>query len=216
VRIRAESGAIDTRNGRDRDGARSRNRAVGLRKCGYGRGQIVPRRADWRDIGNGCAGDIAQCPGARRRGNRPAHPRLRRNRIARSPSVPASGRLGRLPVLGMIETMLAGTVTVAEPTVLLEMDVAVMVTVISLGGGFGGALYVTDVPVAALSVPAPDAGEIAQVTLVCRGSYCTVAISPCVLPAGTERRVGTTDTTLRGHRDGRPRPTSHCRRPQLR
>jgi len=98
----------------------------------------------------------------------------------------------------MIETMLAGTVTVAEPTVLLEMDVAVMVTVISLGGGFGGALYVTDVPVAALSVPAPDAGEIAQVTLVCRGSYCTVAISPCVLPAGTSAVLGTTDTTLAG------------------
>jgi hypothetical protein len=93
-------------------------------------------------------------------------------------------------------TILAGTVTVAEPTVLPEMDVAVMVTVTSLGGGFGGALYVTEVPVAALSVPAPEAGAIAQVTPLCEGSFCTVALSTWELPAGTVAELGVMDTVI--------------------
>jgi hypothetical protein len=49
-----------------------------------------------------------------------------------------------------------------------------------------------------LSVPAPEAGEIAQLTPVCPGSYCTVAVSTWVPPAGTVAVLGDTDTTLAG------------------
>jgi hypothetical protein len=57
---------------------------------------------------------------------------------------------------------------------------------------------VTELLVALLSVPAPEAGEIDQVTPVCAGSYCTVAVSTCVPPATTVAVLGDIDTTLAG------------------
>jgi hypothetical protein len=49
-----------------------------------------------------------------------------------------------------------------------------------------------------LSVPAPEAGEIAQVTPFCPGSYCTVAVNVWLLPAGTVAVPGETATTFAG------------------
>jgi hypothetical protein len=49
-----------------------------------------------------------------------------------------------------------------------------------------------------LSVPTPEAGEIVQLTPVCPGSYCTVAVSTCVPPAGTIAVPGDMDTMLAG------------------
>jgi hypothetical protein len=46
-----------------------------------------------------------------------------------------------------------------------------------------------------LSVPAPEAGEIDQVTPFCVGSYCTVAVNVWLLPAGTVAVPGETETT---------------------
>ena len=50
-----------------------------------------------------------------------------------------------------------------------------------------------------LNVPAPEAGEIDQVTPFCPGSYCTVAVNVWVVPAGTMAELGETDTTLAGN-----------------
>ena len=73
---------------------------------------------------------------------------------------------------GVIDMAIAGTWMEAEAdTAMLVTDVAVMVTLRSLEGIFAGALYVADVLVISLSVPAPDAGDIAQVTPICPGSY---------------------------------------------
>jgi hypothetical protein len=67
--------------------------------------------------------------------------------------------------LGAIVTTLAGTVRVAESDADgLVTEVAVMVTMRSLGGGLAGGLYATDVLVMLLSVPAPEAGEMLHVT----------------------------------------------------
>ena len=41
-----------------------------------------------------------------------------------------------------------------------------------------------------LSVPAPEAGEIVQVTPFCAGSYCTIAVNVWLLPAGTVAVLG--------------------------
>jgi hypothetical protein len=49
-----------------------------------------------------------------------------------------------------------------------------------------------------LSVPAPEAGEIDQLTPVCAGSYCTAAVSTCIVPAGTVAESNDMDTTLAG------------------
>jgi hypothetical protein len=49
-----------------------------------------------------------------------------------------------------------------------------------------------------LSVPAPDAGEIDQVTPACVGSYCTLAVSACVVPAGTNELLSETVTVFAG------------------
>jgi len=57
---------------------------------------------------------------------------------------------------------------------------------------------VTVLLVALLSVPAPEAGEIDQLTPVAPGSYCTDAVSTCELAAGTRATVGETDTILAG------------------
>jgi hypothetical protein len=45
-----------------------------------------------------------------------------------------------------------------------------------------------------LSVPAPESGEIDQVTPAFAGSFCTLAVNTCVLPARTVADWGDTDT----------------------
>jgi hypothetical protein len=50
-------------------------------------------------------------------------------------------------------------------------DVAVIVTVRFASGGSAGALYVTEVSVGSERVPAPDEGEIDQVTPRCEVSF---------------------------------------------
>jgi hypothetical protein len=50
-----------------------------------------------------------------------------------------------------------------------------------------------------LTVPAPEAGEIDQVTPFCPGSYCTVAVNVWLVPAGTVAELGETETTLAGN-----------------
>src|SRR5712691_10130746 len=71
----------------------------------------------------------------------------------------------------VIETAIAGTVTAAEvdPNG-SATEVAATVTVRSLAGGVAGALYVTEVLVGLVRVPAPEAGETVQVTPLCAGS----------------------------------------------
>jgi uncharacterized protein (UPF0261 family) len=72
---------------------------------------------------------------------------------------------------GVTATVMANTVTPALPDfVASDIDVAVMVASRSLAGGVGGAVYVTAVLVAPLSVPAPLVGEIAHVTPWSEGS----------------------------------------------
>ena len=79
---------------------------------------------------------------------------------------------GTVAVPGETETALAGTVRVALADIeVLETDVAVTVTTTSVGGGAAGALYVAEVLVMLLSVPAPEAGEIDQVTPAFAGSF---------------------------------------------
>ena len=71
----------------------------------------------------------------------------------------------------VIATTMAGTVTVAEVAANVSAtEVAVTVTIKSLAGGVDGALYVTEVVVELVRVPAPDAGERLQVTPLCAGS----------------------------------------------
>ncbi len=50
--------------------------------------------------------------------------------------------------------------------------------------------------VASLSVPAPDVGEMLQVTPLLLGSKLTVAVKDCVLPACTVARDGKTKTVI--------------------
>jgi hypothetical protein len=70
-----------------------------------------------------------------------------------------------------METAIAGTVIIAElaPNV-SATDVAERVTVRSLAGGVAGALYITELPVTLLKVPAPVAGERVQMTPWFEGS----------------------------------------------
>ena len=57
----------------------------------------------------------------------------------------------------------------------------------------------TEVLVASLSVPAPDAGESAHVTPLLLGSLLTVAVNASVLPASTiATPPGATDTVIAG------------------
>jgi hypothetical protein len=57
---------------------------------------------------------------------------------------------------------------------------------------------VTDVLEALLSVPAPEVGEMDQVTPLFAGSLCTVAVKVCVAPAPTVADVGSTVTDSAG------------------
>jgi len=67
--------------------------------------------------------------------------------------------------LGMTDTVLDGTVIVAAEDVDgLVTEVAVMVTMRSFDGELLGELYVTDVLLTLLSVPAPEAGDMLHVT----------------------------------------------------
>jgi len=52
--------------------------------------------------------------------------------------------------------------------------------------------------VALLKVPAPEAGEIDQVTPAAVGSFVTVAVSTAVVSAGTGLESAVTDTTIAG------------------
>ena len=52
--------------------------------------------------------------------------------------------------------------------------------------------------VALLKVPAPDDGEIDQVTPAAPGSLATVAVSTSVSPAATRLELPVTDTTIAG------------------
>ena len=49
-----------------------------------------------------------------------------------------------------------------------------------------------------LRLPAPEAGESVHVTPSCEGSFCTVAVSTWVAPAGTIAEVGMTETVIGG------------------
>ena len=50
--------------------------------------------------------------------------------------------------------------------------------------------------VAALSVPAPEAGEIVQVTPEFEASFCTVAVNFCTVLATTLALSGDMETTI--------------------
>jgi hypothetical protein len=54
------------------------------------------------------------------------------------------------------------------------------------------------VAVTLLRLPAPEAGESVQVTPICEESFCTVAVSTWVVPAGTIAEAGTTETVIGG------------------
>ena len=100
---------------------------------------------------------------------------------------------------GATETAIAGTVIAALPDLaVLAREVAVTVTPRLLRGAPGGALYVTEVVVALLRVPAPDVGDIAQATPAALGSYWVIAVSACEVPAGTVAVTGDTETTIAG------------------
>jgi hypothetical protein len=47
-----------------------------------------------------------------------------------------------------------------------------------------------------LSVPPPDAGAMVHVTPICVESFCTVAVSTWVVPAGTLAESGAMDTVI--------------------
>ena len=49
-------------------------------------------------------------------------------------------------------------------------------------------------PLTAVKVPVPEAGESVQVTPIWPGSFCNVAVSVCALPAGTVAKLGSMDT----------------------
>jgi hypothetical protein len=100
---------------------------------------------------------------------------------------------------GETPTLIAGTVRPSE----FDFDgsateVAVTVTFKSLVGGLAGALYVAELPVTLLSVPAPDAGEMVQVTPLSFGSLLTVAVKGSMPPAGTMAPTGETLTVIAG------------------
>jgi hypothetical protein len=68
---------------------------------------------------------------------------------------------GRMAEIGETETTMASTVIVTAPDcVASDIEVAVMVTDKFAAGGVDGAVYVTDVPVLLLRVPAPGVGEV--------------------------------------------------------
>jgi hypothetical protein len=105
----------------------------------------------------------------------------------------------RVAVDGSTLTVGAGSVMVAAALRVESVtEVAVMVTVTSLAGAVGGAVYVTEVLVALLRVPALEVGETDQVTPLCAGSLCTVAVKVCVPPASMVADEGSMNTESAG------------------
>jgi len=95
-----------------------------------------------------------------------------------------------VPVLWAIETVVPGTVRVAElDTAVLATEVAVMVTVKSPTGYAVGAVYVVEAPLGVVvgeSEPhGPGEQETLQVTPLCVGSLLTVALNGSFVPIGT-------------------------------
>src|SRR4029077_18716344 len=98
-------------------------------------------------------------------------------------------------LLGVMETATAATLTVDEPDFdVSSREVAVMVTLRSIPG-LAGALYVTDMLVTLLSVPAPD-GERVQVTPWLDGSLLVAAVTGTVPPACTVEVARLTETEI--------------------
>jgi hypothetical protein len=97
---------------------------------------------------------------------------------------------------------MAAKLIVAEPVCAAGLaEVAEIVTGTLLGGGVAGAVYVTEVLVGVLSVPAPVAGEIVQeagLTPLFAGSFVTVAVICEELPAPTAPTDATTETMMGG------------------
>jgi hypothetical protein len=87
---------------------------------------------------------------------------------------------------------------ISIPLACLESDTAVaqITTSISLAGGSAGALYVTEVLVALVRLPAPR--EMLQVTPLFAGSFCTVAVKSCLPAAGTVALFGVMTTEIAG------------------
>ena len=82
-----------------------------------------------------------------------------------------------------------------------QAEVAEIVTGTLLGGGVAGAVYVTEVLVGLLSIPAPVAGEIVQeagLTPLFAGSFVTVAVICEEVPAPTAPMDATTETMMGG------------------
>jgi hypothetical protein len=100
------------------------------------------------------------------------------------------------------ETAIAAKVIVIEPVCVAGLaEVAAIVTCTSLGGGVDGAVYVTEVPVGLLRVPAPVAGDIVQeagFTPLFAGSLLTIAVICDVLPACTAPTDAVTETMMGG------------------
>jgi len=100
--------------------------------------------------------------------------------------------------VGETDTVTGWTVTVADADFdISSTELAVMVTVRLLAGALAGALYVAEVPVILLRVPAPEAGERVQVTPLLSESLVTVAVNACVPAACTVAEVGETETVIR-------------------
>src|SRR5438132_1117521 len=96
-----------------------------------------------------------------------------------------------------METAMAGTVTMAELDANgSATEVAVTVTVKSLAGGVDGALYVTAVVVGLVRDPAPDAGDMAQVTPLLVGSLFTTAVIASEPVACTMAVVGDAEIVM--------------------
>jgi hypothetical protein len=95
---------------------------------------------------------------------------------------------------GVTDTTIAGTTMLAKlDFVGSAIEVAVTVTVRSLAGAVAGALNVTEVMVAFVSVPPPDT---VQVTPLYDGSFCASPVTFVLLPASTVPESGVTCTTI--------------------
>jgi hypothetical protein len=103
-------------------------------------------------------------------------------------------------VAGSTETTSVGTLMVAEADFdVSAMDVAVMVTVRWVAGGVTGGLYVTELGVISIRLPAPEAGEMVQVTPWPDGSLFALALNVTPMPpACTVTLVGSIETVIAG------------------
>jgi len=98
---------------------------------------------------------------------------------------------------GFTEITIARTTTLADADIVgVAAEVAVMVIAKSFDGGLAGALKVTEVLVASLSVPVLVTGEIVQLTPEFEASFCTAAVNGCAVLATTFTLSGDTVTTM--------------------